>query len=75
MDPTDPERYDRLHELFAATCDLEPRPRTTLLDRECAGDPTLRQEVEAMLAQDAASRAFLDAPALGENFDMRYAMD
>ena len=56
MDPTDPERYDRLHELFAATCDLEPRPRTVILDRECAGDPTLRQEVETMLDQDAASR-------------------
>ncbi|MCH6551932.1 MAG: serine/threonine protein kinase, partial [Planctomycetes bacterium] len=71
MDPTDPERYDRLHELFAATCDLEPQQRTVILDRECAGDPTLRQEVEAMLDQDAASRAFLDAPALGEDFDLR----
>ncbi len=36
----DPERYDRLHELFAATCDLEPKQRATLLDREYAGDPT-----------------------------------
>ncbi len=67
----DPERYDRLHELFAATCDLEPQQRTVILDRECAGDPTLRQEVETMLDQDAASRAFLDAPALGEDFDLR----
>ena len=25
--------------------------------------------------EDAASRAFLDAPALGENFDLRDAMD
>lgn len=71
----DPERCHRLHELFAATCDLEPQQRAALLDRECAGDPTLRQEVEAMLDQDAASRAFLDAPALGENFDLRDAMD
>ncbi len=63
----DPEHYDRLHQLFAATCDLEPPQRTIFLDRECAGDPTLRQEVETMLDQDAASRAFLDAPALGRD--------
>ena len=42
----DAERYDRLHELFAATCDLEPQQRAALLDRECVGDPQLRQEVE-----------------------------
>ena len=61
-----PQRYERLGELFAATCELPPRQRATLLDRECADDPSLRTEVEALLAKDADSRSFLESRGAGK---------
>ncbi len=60
--------YERLGELFSATCKLSPRERAAVLDRECADDPSLRAEVEALLAKDAESKSFLESPALGDDF-------
>jgi hypothetical protein len=53
-------QYDRLHRLFETACGLEPQQRSALLDRECAGDPTMRREVEALLARDRDPTSFLE---------------
>lgn len=63
-----PQRYKRLGELFAAACKLPRHERARLLDLECAGDPTLRSEVETLLAKDAESESFLESPVLGAEF-------
>src|SRR5262249_16542798 len=39
--------------------------RTAFLARECAADPVLRAEVDALLAADAAAGDFLEAPLAG----------
>ncbi|MHC4093823.1 MAG: serine/threonine protein kinase, partial [Planctomycetota bacterium] len=65
-----PQRYERLHRLFESACELEPHQRSALLDSECAGDPTMRREVEALLARDSDPSAFLESPALGEDFGL-----
>ena len=62
---TTPQRYERLRRLFAGTCDIEPKERASVLNDECAGDPSLRAEVEALLASDAAPDPFLESNALG----------
>ncbi|MGH7560898.1 MAG: tetratricopeptide repeat protein, partial [Gemmatimonadales bacterium] len=41
---------------------LTPLERPAFLDRACAGDPSLRPAVEALLAAEAASSDFLEAP-------------
>jgi tetratricopeptide (TPR) repeat protein len=71
---TKPNRYERVHELFAAACDLDPDERAALLDRACAGDLDLRREVESMLAQDAGTGSPLDHPAMGEDFNLAAAV-
>ena len=57
-----PQRYERVRQLFGATCDLDPRQRARLLERECACDAALRAEVEALLARDADPTLFLGLP-------------
>ena len=63
-----PERHERVSQLFAATCELSEAERKAVLDQECGEDPALRSEVEALLAEDAGSRSFMETPALGRDF-------
>jgi serine/threonine protein kinase/tetratricopeptide (TPR) repeat protein len=65
-----PQRYERLCRLFESACELEPEQRSALLDRECADDPTLRRDVETLLARDTDPSSFLDSPALGDDFGL-----
>ena len=69
-----PERWVRIETLFEAASDLAPEARTALLDRECAGDPELRREIDRMLGADAApSNAIRDAVAAGQALAQEYA--
>ena len=49
--------------LFAATADLSPAERQAFLDRACAGDATLREQVESLLRAHDEARGFLEAAA------------
>lgn len=49
----DPERWQRIQDLFAAGAELDDAGRAALLDRECAGDLELRRSVERLYASDA----------------------
>lgn len=46
------ERWHRVSELFDRVADLDASERERLLSAECAGDPTLRAEVERLLLAD-----------------------
>ncbi|MBX9790966.1 MAG: serine/threonine protein kinase [Pirellulales bacterium] len=52
-------RHERVKELFLKLCDADPATRRATLDRECAGDPSLRAEVESLLAHHS-SRTILE---------------
>jgi hypothetical protein len=63
--------YEKLRELFDRVIATPSEERKALLDRECAGDPELRQRVEAILeaSEDErflASPTEVDAPALAD---------
>lgn len=45
--------------LFLQAIELDPAQREEFLDRECAGDPKLRAEVEALLDRDRQDNALL----------------
>ncbi len=62
-----PQRYERLHQLFTAVCELPADERAAVLDRECADDPSLQEKVEALLAKDPGGGSFMEQPALGED--------
>jgi serine/threonine protein kinase/WD40 repeat protein len=54
-------------ELFEAALQLhDPAERAAYLDRECAGNPTLRAEVESLLAAHEKAGAFIEQPVGGQ---------
>ena len=59
----DPERYRQLNDLFLAAIDREPDRRAVFLDEACLGDPTLRAEVDSLIAAHEHAGCFLEAPA------------
>jgi eukaryotic-like serine/threonine-protein kinase len=54
---------DRLESLFTAALQKPPADRPAYLDQACAGDPGLRQQVEALLRAQGAAGSFLELPA------------
>jgi tetratricopeptide (TPR) repeat protein/serine/threonine protein kinase len=62
-----PVAPDRLKAVFDLAAEApEPAARAAVLDRECAGDPALRERVEALLqAHDAVGSFLAHPPAAG----------
>src|SRR5437867_2533405 len=58
------ERSQRVEQLYHAARERDPRERAAFLKQACAGDSTLRREVESLLAEDSGVRSFLERPAL-----------
>lgn len=58
----DDQTSERVFELFSAVLPLSQSARAAVLDRACAGDEALRQQIEAMLQADAKSHSLLDTP-------------
>ena len=48
-------RWQRIENIFHQAAELAPAARSALLDEVCAGDESLRQEVESLLALDAGN--------------------
>jgi serine/threonine protein kinase/tetratricopeptide (TPR) repeat protein len=61
-----PEKWDQVKELFAAALDLDPGKRSAFLHEACAGDDSLRAEVESLLSSFDGAPTFLEnSPAAG----------
>ncbi len=61
----DRERWDRVQELFEMSRGLDRDQRRVLLTRECAGDSSLRNEVEALLESNDRAGDFIEG-AIGK---------
>ncbi len=55
-----PEKWARVKELFALALDLDPGERSGFLREACAGDESLRTEVESLLASFDSAPTFLE---------------
>src|ERR1700722_11658879 len=59
-----PEKWDQVKELFALALERDPEERTSFLCQACAGDDSLRAEIESLLSSFDGAPAFLeDCPA------------
>lgn len=58
----DRARFSRVESLFQRACEMDRAAREQWLDEQCAGEAGLRQEVQALLDEDAAPHGPLDAP-------------
>jgi serine/threonine protein kinase len=59
-----PEFYERVCRICYDALQHEAPRRSSFLDRACAGDASLRREVETMLAYEERLESFLATPAL-----------
>ncbi len=55
------ERWRKVEEVFEAAKDRSPGVRSDFLDEACAGDQSLREEVEALLGNDEKAGSFIEA--------------
>ena len=59
-----PERWQQIKQLHNSALELEPARREAFLRETCAGDESLRKEIERLLARQAEAEDLLGAPAL-----------
>jgi serine/threonine protein kinase/tetratricopeptide (TPR) repeat protein len=59
-----PEKWDQVKELFALALERNPEERSDFLRQACAGDDSLRTEIESLLSSFDGNATFLeDCPA------------
>jgi len=58
-----PDRYKRIARIFDAALKVTPAERVEFLAEACAGDDSLRQEVQLLIASHERSGEFIDTPA------------
>lgn len=59
-----PERWQQVKELFRSALEYKTEERAALLDRACAGDYELRQEVESLLTSFEESDSIIEMPVI-----------
>ncbi len=59
-----PEHWRQIERLYHAALERDANERAAFLAEACAGDKTLRGEVESLLLCDARAENFIEAPAL-----------
>ena len=58
------ERWQQVKQLYNSALELESDQREAFLEEACAGDESLRKEIERLLSQQAEAEDLLGAPAL-----------
>jgi len=57
-----PQLWDQIERLFAQATTLSPAERAAFIERECANDPELRNELESLLKAHTEEEGPLDTP-------------
>jgi len=59
-----PERWQRIETIYNRVLELEPGRRAACIEGACAGDESLRKEVERLLARQSEAEHFIESPAV-----------
>src|SRR5687768_14068484 len=62
-----PERWQQVDKLLQAALALDPADRAPFLDHACKSDPSLRSEIESLIAAHDSAGSFISSPALEAN--------
>ncbi len=57
------ERYQRIQAVLQAALEKEPGQRAAFLNEACAGDDSLRRQVESLIVSGEQAESFLESPA------------
>ncbi len=60
----DPERWNKIKNVYQRALEIEPGQRESFLAEACADEAWMQEEVRSLLAQNDASQAALDSPAM-----------
>jgi len=71
----DPERWQRINELFHAALEEEPDARGTFLQVACGDDSELLAEVESLLSSHSLADEFIEVPAYESAADLLQVED
>ncbi len=64
------EQWQEINLLFHSALDRGPGQRAAFLDQACAGDESLRKEVDALIAAHDQAGSFIEAPAFAVAAEM-----
>ena len=59
-----PERWQQIDRILQAALELAPEYRSAFLDKACAGDESLRREVEGFIDSDERAGSFIESTAM-----------
>src|SRR5438046_6014384 len=59
-----PERYRRIQAILQAALERDAKERASFLSEACAGNDSLRQQVESLLISHEQAANFLESPAV-----------
>ncbi len=60
-----PEHWQRIKALLESALERKPNERSVFLNQTCAGDSSLRNEVESLIASHEQASRFIEEPAYG----------
>src|SRR5215204_2262324 len=69
MSDTDPQRWQRVKEIFDGALERQGDERAAFLDRACDGDADVREEVESLLRSYEVAGSFMESPAVAHAAD------
>ncbi len=67
--PMNPERWQKVESIFHKALDADSGHRASVLEDSCAGDESLRREVESLLTQHENAGEFIERPAFASPRD------
>ncbi len=59
-----PERWQQIKRLYSSALELESKPREAFLEEACAGDESLRREIDLLLARRPEAEGLFEAPVM-----------
>jgi len=59
-----PERWQQIERIYNRALELDTGQRAAFIDGACAGDSSLRNEVESLLARQSLAEHFIESPAI-----------
>ena len=69
MSETDPQRWQRVKEIFEGALEKHGAEREAFLDRVCNGETEVREEVESLLRSYEVAGSFMESPAVAHAAD------
>src|SRR5262249_25655511 len=59
-----PERWEQVEQLYHSALERDVSQRAAFLNAACAGDDSLRREVESLLAHQTEAESLLESPVM-----------